>query len=191
MGSYYQNIVFPDVQREAAEHGGRLILSSLQEHGIVEREMSDDKWNPGFAPGPKWNDAVVGRDANWSFPSNHGMTVNSGPNVYFSNAIGIRCRCPVCKANQPEPYFDTEYLPGLDTWCMNNGSHPLICRVCHASSEMIRWTTWHPEFADDDPPFAVGYLGLTFWNWPELARERFDEFGATLVSRVIYQYRKL
>jgi hypothetical protein len=81
-------------------------------------------------------------------------------------------------------------LTGLDVWARNNGSHPLLCQGCNVSSEMTFWTTWHPEFVDD-PPFAVSYLGLTFWNWPELARPRFDGFGVKLGSRVVYQYRKL
>jgi hypothetical protein len=192
MGSYYQSIVFPDVPREAAEHGGREILNCLQELGIVESELSGDTLNSGYPPGPNWRDAVINREATSGFLTLriNGLTVDARPNVYFSNARGIRCRCPVCKADQSVQYFDTEYLPGLDVWARNNGSHPLLCQGCNVSSEMTFWTTWHPEFVDD-PPFAVSYLGLTFWNWPELARPRFDEFGVTLGSRVVYQYRKL
>ena len=42
MGDYYQNIIFPDVSLDSASNRGDLLLSGLQEAGIVERESDDN-----------------------------------------------------------------------------------------------------------------------------------------------------
>jgi hypothetical protein len=191
VGDRFDNIVFPDVSETAAEAGGSLILHSLHELGIVQRELGDSPLGGlGYAPGANWKDAVVnGEQDDFLSRRTNGMRVKTGPEVYFIPTDGVRGRCPVCNADQPEPFFDTKYLPGLELWMVDDGAHALDCQECLMSSKMKLWTTWHPAYKDQ--PFALGFLGITFWNWPELHKSRFDEFGVVLQSRVIYQYGKL
>ena len=195
MGDYYQNIIFPDVSLDSASNRGDLLLSGLQEAGIVERESDDNVLGGrGYAPGPNFNDALetCHRDGTRAMPSVCGMEFKCGISVWCAAVSGehVRCRCPQCFADQVAGYFEATYLPSLELWYANNGAHVLNCQACLTSSDVSRWTTWHSEIANI-VPFAVGFLGLTFWNWAKLERSRFEKFGESIGSRVIYQYGKL
>src|SRR5258708_12192627 len=54
------------------------------------------------------------------------------------------------------------FSDALGTW-YSGGSSLVQCPPCDRRIEFNDW--WRVG----GPPFAVGFLGLTFWNWPELS----------------------
>jgi len=76
------------------------------------------------------------------------------------------------------------FSDALDTW-YSGGSSLVQCPQC---DRMIEFNDWRRV---GGPPFAVGFLGLTFWNWPELSGQFVQQVEDRLGHRVVVTGGKL
>ncbi|MGW6895557.1 hypothetical protein [Streptomyces sp. NBC_01718] len=171
MGDHFQTIVDLDATEQDAAQLGAGLLDWLIADGIVSAERTDcvlDGDGYGNAPGPNYAKAVddPGPVELWS----NGLHVATGRTVFDSGQGDAgAATCPLCA---------TEIRLVDDTWCpvdsawapfagrlgawADGGEGAVECPSCRRPSGIDRWS-WEDNY------YACGLLGLTFWNWAELA----------------------
>jgi hypothetical protein len=94
--------------------------------------------------------------------------------------------CPRCEnmvvleeseTAQPTAYWD-RFSDALDSWCQG-GSGEVQCVHCDGVIGFNDWR-WIGRW-----PFAVGFLGFTFWNWPPLRDSFIAQVAKRLEHRVV------
>ncbi|MFT3900137.1 MAG: hypothetical protein QM728_07845 [Gordonia sp. (in: high G+C Gram-positive bacteria)] len=138
----------------------------LDEQIIVDEAESD--WRDVDRAGPGWR-ATTEPGVGGASPDGIGATV--GPHVHLpAENIGSSARCPVCGALVDSGAWVELASPVFTEWIEGSGVDRVPCPSCGAGHRTHGWL-W-----DDGEPWALGFLGLTFWNWPELS----DDFLARL-----------
>ena len=156
----FQVLADPDVKATDAPRVAAGLVSWLAERQIIQPELVPCVFDVdlGHPPGPRWADALADR-ADRRFGGG-GVEVHTQRTVFHGDGAGYdRVACPRCDA---EVNWD-DLMDTIGAW-YETGTALQRCGTCDHGAELndLRW----------ENPWAFGYLGLTFWNWPPLG-ERF------------------
>jgi hypothetical protein len=127
----------------------------------------------GYAPGARHADAVANPHLYSPSFGADGVDVRTGRTVFHGGQSGIdRISCPHCAtAASWDAVSDT-----IDVW-FDTGLGDHQCATCGGAAGLNDWR-W-------EPPWAFGYFGLQFWNWPELSPSFIAELSGRLGHRVV------
>ena len=114
------------------------------------------------------------------------VEVQAGRRVFHTMETPMRAGCPRCGAVLAlvnEETWGTEdewdaFWRAVESW---RGGGPGIVR-CPRCVEAVDFNDW--QWPNQDG-WAVGYLGLKFWNWPALSDQFVSTVAAHLGHRVI------
>jgi hypothetical protein len=185
MGDTCQRIAFPEVERDAAAAAADALRDNLVVRGIIARPVSDCVLGGhGHAPGPNRFDAVSNGDLEarrlLDSVSANGVEIVGGPRTVFYASSGLdRVRCPSCHT---ESEAQDEFMEYVGAWS-DGEDQQVVCPACAAPSALPEWRT--------DPPWAFGYLGLTFWNWPLLSNAFIESLESVVRSSAVVIRDKL
>jgi hypothetical protein len=187
VGDYFEIIADVETTEAEAPEQAASVVSWLTREGIISAEPADCVLGAesGYPPGPRYTAAVT-EPAEWLLRlQTNGVEVCTSRTV-FSAAQGEMgpVVCPHCGqtveledpatgqiAPQWEPFNDA-----LDAW-MRGGPGEVRCPQCGQMAGFNDWR-WIGE------PFAVGFLGFTFWNWPSLSESFIAQMASHLEHRV-------
>jgi len=181
MGDHFQIVVDLDATPQDAPRLARLLTEWLVAEGIVRAERTDCVLGQplGHPPGPDWHRAVAPADAD-DEPYD-GLAVHTGRTVFTGgqgDAEWVRCpRCATTVRLHTDEWdrIDAAWAPfgrAIDLWA-TTGTADVRCPACAAAVPIADWT-WGDDY------YALGHLGLEFWNWPEFT----DDFRARLAERL-------
>jgi hypothetical protein len=136
------------------------LASWLIKTGIISGDANADcvLSGTGYPPGPRYHDAVTtaGTDRFLSLRTN-GMALVTGRTVFYGDP-GADVSCPGCGT---QIRFAEVIVPAMEEWHTGTGSGCRPCPQCGMRHSLNEWR-WQP-------PWAFGYLGAEFWNWPPLS----------------------
>jgi predicted RNA-binding Zn-ribbon protein involved in translation (DUF1610 family) len=185
VSEWFQTIADVEATAEEAEGLAAAALAWLVESGIVVAEETDCTLDgPGHAPGPNYATAVTHPDPNFLTLHENGLSVVTGQTVFFSMGAD-EVTCPQCGQVTPLEHDDDAWQALADTigvwYDGGSGDHP--CPACGKAVGLNEWT-W-------SPPWGFGYLGLKFWNWPELSPQFLAEVSRRLGHRTVHPCGKM
>jgi hypothetical protein len=171
------------------------VVGWLAREGIIAVEPTDCVLGAesGYPPGPRYTAAVTESGECLLQLRTNGVEVCTSRTV-FAPARGEMgpVVCPHCRqtveledpatgqiAPQWEPFSDA-----LNAW-MGGGPGEVRCPQCGQVAGFNDWR-WIGEW-----PFAVGFLGFTFWNWPPLSESFIAQMASHLEHRVVVTRGKL
>lgn len=179
--------VIADVDATEAEAGAlaQTVIRWMVDEEIIVAETSNCILGaPGHAPGPRYVAATEVDEPPRLKPD--GVQVCVGRNVFHPSQGELGpVVCPRCGHTVVLEGPDggvTEYWKAfsgaLDAWYAG-GSSDVPCAYCGQLVSFNDWE-WVGEW-----PFAVGYLGFMFWNWPRLRATFITEVGQRLGHRLV------
>ncbi|MFI7678959.1 hypothetical protein [Actinophytocola sp. NPDC049390] len=180
MGEWFQTIADVDATPDEAAGLADEVVAWLVAEGIVLGGRTHcllGAEDLGYPPGPRC--ARAADDVDVPFPVGDGLDVRIGRTVFHGGQSGVdRVSCPHCGASAEwDEVSDT-----IGTWFESGvGGHS--CRACGRTAGLNDWG-W-------DPPWAFGYLGFTFWNWPPLGSGFVADVASRLGHRVVVVADKL
>ncbi|MFI2434418.1 hypothetical protein [Streptomyces sp. NPDC018693] len=180
MGSYYQTVVDLEASAQDAARLAEETVAWLVATGIV---LPEHTGNAGHLPGPNWQRAVT---EDWDWKPSGDMTVRTGRQAFHSGSdMPEAAVCPHCTALSPLDDDSWSHLCGaIDTWYATGEAY-LSCPACAVDVPL-------PDWAWDSAPFAFGYLGFEFRDWPDLSPEFVARLpGALRGHRTTYLWGKL
>jgi hypothetical protein len=147
----------------------------------------------GYPPGPGYDAAVTDVDELLAGLKVNGLEVTTTRSVFFPGQGEVGpVTCPQCGRNVElqDPAGDTMtahwklFSDAITDW-MTGEPSAVTCPLC-----------WHPTALNDwhwsvEWPVAVGFLGLTFWNWPPLGSSFIAQVQAHLGHRIVVIRGKL
>lgn len=108
-----------------------------------------------------------------------GVTVTTQRRVYYSLTGDQDIACPHCDV----PTTLEDHLgEAVDEW-YTTGRDLATCPSCRRDVGLNDWI-W-------SPPWAFGYLGVTFWGWEWFSDDFLGEVAAQLGHRIVRPYGKL
>ena len=197
MGDTYEALVDADATAEEATQLAVRVVEMLQRRGIIAGERTDcvlgGADGTGYPPGPHYEDAVephVHNDSCRGRPHldvrqlwTNGLAVDVGKRVFYSMTGETAVVCSACQTrSEMEPFPDALH-EAINEWYAGTGPGQFACPHCGARAPITVWT-W-------DPPWAFGYLGFTFWNWPPLSVTFIQDVSAVLGHRTVVVRGKL
>ncbi|MFF3322961.1 hypothetical protein [Streptomyces sp. NPDC002889] len=199
MGDRFRTIVDLDATAEDAEALAERALAWLVAEGIVLAEQTHCVFGqPVRPPGPHWARTAAPEDSDGN-PSD-GLAVTTGRTVFHGGQDQAEwADCPGCGGRtlfgpggeeQDDPWADDALShgdgdaadAGDEEWQLFSaavgawhatGEGYVECRHCAVDVPVTDWI-WQPGC------FALGHLGLEFWNWPEFRPEFVAELGRQL-----------
>lgn len=158
------------------------LISWLVEAGIISgaADAGCVLAGTGYPPGPRYHDAVTtaGGDRVLSLRTN-GVAVVTGRTVFHGDP-GADVSCPGC--GTPVRFAEV-IAPAIGEWHAGAGNGSRPCPQCGTRHALNEW--------DWQPPWAFGYLGVEFWNWPPLSRTFAQRVSSRLGHRCIVASGKL
>ncbi|MEX7473232.1 hypothetical protein AB4Z39_26390 [Mycobacterium adipatum] len=192
MGEYFQSIVDVEIGvHEAADAKSRL-TAWLVDREVIEAGLTDcvlGEPGGGHAPGANYAYAL-GCQRDYVDPPRlwaNGMAISVGRQVYWGGDLEAVI-CPRCaRREQMRPReqgrWDTVFNDAIDDW-VRGGAGLVECVGCGAQIGLNDW--------DWGYPWAFGALGVTVWNWDDLADDFVAEIGQVLGGhRLVYSANKL
>jgi hypothetical protein len=173
----FQTIVDLQATGDEAEALAALVLAWMVGEGIVEAASRDGWVGEGHAPGPRYTTAVVQPDSGLHKLWNNGLEVVTGRTVFHSVDVDA-IACPHCQMAVVRDWL----RPAIQEW-LAGAAGTRRCRGCGRVMGLNDWC-WRP-------PWAFGYLGLQFWNWPPLTKRFVAEVGHRLGHRTVLAAGKL
>lgn len=162
MSDHSQSIV--DIQAtetEAVSLAGN-VRQYLIERGTIEAVESDCTLGDPFGHPPGINAAEATDDSIEMLMQlrTNGVAITVGRRVYDTGENGVELTCAQCQTGF-EP--DGSYYDAVQAWFDGESDVIFQCPCC---KEVLKLTDWKGPFA-----FGLGWLGITFWNWPPLKAE--------------------
>lgn len=195
MGSSFEVIADVDATEAEAPALAASIVAWLVDEGIVVAQIDQcvGGSGTGHRPGPHYGNAVIDHDDLVQGLRINGLEVTTARSVFqpVQGALGPVV-CPRCEnmvvleesaTGRPTAYWD-RFSDALDSWCQG-GSGKVQCVHCGGVIGFNDWR-WIGRW-----PFAVGFLGFTFWNWPRLRDSFIAEIGERLDHRVVVTQGKI
>jgi hypothetical protein len=147
----------------------------------------------GYPPGPGYDAAVTDVDELLAGLKVNGLELTTTRSVFFPGQGEVGpVTCPQCGRNVElqDPADGTMtghwklFSDAITNW-MTGEPSAVTCPLC-----------WHPTALNDwhwsvEWPVAVGFLGLTFWNWPPLSSSFIAQVQAHLGHRIVVIRGKL
>lgn len=195
MAEWFQ--VVGDVEATEAEAPAlaESVVRWLADDGVIARQPTDcvAGADAGYPPGPNFRSVVIRPDDDFLRLWAHGVEVRTGRQVFHPGAGELGAvTCPRCDQtvhlSDPSTHAVTDQwrhlADGLNSW--HAGGPGLVrCPHCGLLVDFNDWL-WVPG-----PPFAVGFFGLAFWNWPDLSAEFVRRLGNHLGHRIVLTGGKL
>jgi hypothetical protein len=190
MGDMFQTICDTEASEDEAASLAARTVDWLVSAGIVQAERTNCVLGNDLAhpPGPRCFDAVAEPDL--ADPWTDGLEIVTGRTVFHSGQDPIdNASCPHCETrfrfyDEDWNYDESLWEPfghAIRTW-HESGLGTFSCPRCATPSGLNDWR-WEPQW-------AFGYLGFTFWNWPDLSPEFMAEFTRRLGHRTAYTWGK-
>ncbi len=175
MGDNYQTIADIDADAQSAGDLAKRLCEWMVSKQIIVSEQSDCILGKSLGHAPGDNCDIAADGARTWLPQVHtnGAQFIVGRTVFYA--------CPgdwdlVCSACNKRFKYNDEWSTAMGEWYQDKGPGWLACMHCHAKAPITEW--------QHDPPWAFGYLGVEFWNWPHLRPEFIDEVSKFLGHRV-------
>lgn len=189
VGDYFQWIVDVEVSETDAAQTAENLKGWLVGQGVIVAEqtfcaISD----PGHRPGPNFTYALEATESDADPARMDGVEIHVGRTVFFPGQGEVGpAECPQCGREfggfnmETFEYGDDPQLRTLvsasEEWA-EGGSADVACRVCGQSSHLNDWRWGFGAL-------TLGCVGLTFWNWPELADDFARRMSEYLGHRVV------
>lgn len=192
MGGYYETVADVEATEAGAPNLAETIVWWLADEGIILEKRSPcvASSDAGYPPGPRAVAALSAPDNN-GIPrlGYNGLDVQVGRRVFhplggvYGPVICPRCTEAVVLQDltAPPPAMTAQwelFSDALNSW-YHGGSAEVQCPHCAATVEFNDWH-WIGQW-----PFAVGFLGFTFWNWPPLSAQFIAGLASRLGHRVV------
>jgi uncharacterized Zn-finger protein len=185
MGDWFQTIVDVEAGAEDADRLAARVRDWLISAGIVLAERTDCVLGaevghpPGLAVGQALEDPSS--DDGWQRLWTNGLDVTVGRRVFDAGQGEPEAvTCPHCTTeirlvDDRWQLIDEAWAPFREVFTeWSEGRDGVIaCPSCGRPVEPSAW-----QWAGDC--FALGHLGFTFWNWPELKQDFVAEVGRQL-----------
>jgi hypothetical protein len=195
VGEYFQIIADVEATEIEAAVLAETVVRWLVADGVIMPDTGDCVLGAefGYPPGPCYTAATTGPSAHLRGLVTNGVAVSTGRQVFHPGQADLGpVICPRCDRTVVLEDPVTGELTGrwepfseaLNTWYAG-GSSKVRCPYCHAAVDFNDWR-W-----DNEWPFAVGFLGFVFWNWPELNDRFIDQVAERLGHRLIVTGGKL
>jgi uncharacterized Zn-finger protein len=195
VGDHFEIIADVEATEAAAPALAASVVSWLTRKGIITHELAAGRVLGacrGYPPGLRYTAAVTEPDEHMLRLQANGVEVSSGRAV-FSPAQGAvgSVVCPLCgqtvdlndpATGQVRPDWQL-FSDAFGAW-MEGGPGELRCPQCSRVARLNDWS-WTYE------PFVVGFLGVTFWNWPPLSESFIAQLAGHLEHRVAIVRGKL
>lgn len=172
MGDTFQIIADIEVAENAATALAGSVVNWLRDAEIIagQRPGCVLGADVGYPPGPGYHAAVTDVDELLAGLKVNGLELTTTRSVFFPGQGEVGpVTCPQCgrDVELQDPAGDTMtahwklFSDAITNW-MTGEPSAVTCPLC-----------WHPTALNDwhwsvEWPVAVGFLGLTFWNWPPL-----------------------
>jgi hypothetical protein len=194
VGDYFEIIADVEATETEAPELAASVVAWLAREGIIAAEPADCVLGAesGYPPGPRYTVAVT-EPADW-LPRLHinGIEVCASRTVFLAGqGKPGPVVCPHCRqrveledpaTGQSTPQWES-FSDALTAW-MEDGPGEVRCRQCGQMAGFNDWR-WIGE------PFAIGFLGFTFWNWPPLSESFIVQMASHLEHRVVVIRGKL
>lgn len=196
MGDWFQVIADVEATEDEAPGLAAATVAWLVGGGIIGAEPADCVLGAdcGYPPGPRYASALTQPDEflqrlRW----NNGVEICAHRRVFAPGQAPLGpVICPLCGdtveleepvTGQLTPCWE-RFSDALTAW-HEGGSAEVVCPSC---GQAAGFNDWH---WDTGWPFAVAFLGFTFWNWPELSEPFIAEVARHLGHRVVITGGKL
>jgi hypothetical protein len=102
-----------------------------------------------------------------------GSRSSSDETVFDGGENAIELSCPRCGATFAP---GSEWPEAVSAWAEGDNEAGYACLSCAFEQPVRKWTgPW---------PWAVGQLGLEFWNWPPLKPKFIDRLSSLVPGRL-------
>jgi len=195
VGDYFQVIADVEATEAEAPALAEAIVRWLAGTGVIMNDAADCVLgaDAGYPPGPNFRAVTARRNEDFLTLRTNGVEVTAHRRVFHPGHSELgTVACPRCDQmvllSDPTTGAVTDqwgpFSDALGTW-YSGGSSLVQCPQC---DRMIEFNDW---WRVGGPPFAVGFLGLTFWNWPELSGQFVQQVEDRLGHRVVVTGGKL
>jgi hypothetical protein len=200
MGDPFEALVDVDATPDDAPRLASAMIGWLTAEGIIDATPIDESKGWGtvdYRRGPNYQQTIADPHdpyaATFSQLKLGRLEVTTGRTIYYpyEGAPGPAV-CPMCGysivltdpatgrlTGDWEPFSDA-----LGDW-QDGGSGTVVCPNNGSSIAINDWQ-WQGDW-----PVAVGHLGFTFWNWPQLHPDFVSQFNDRLGHRVVLTCGKL
>jgi hypothetical protein len=188
VSSSIQTVADLDARDDQAAALARRLTAWLAERGILDTSPTNCLLDSGlgYAPGPRAWDLVTDWDRpQGGGPWGNGVKVVTGRTV-FETDVPLSAGCPGCAESvvltDQETWGITPAWDAFDravgAW-LEGGSSTVPCPRCQRPVSFNDWR-W-----PDGGGWALGFLGLEFWDWPGLSRGFLREVSQFLGHRLL------
>jgi hypothetical protein len=194
VGDTFQIIADVDASESEAPALAASVVAWLHEAGIIAGEQADCVLGAaaGYPPGPDYAAAVTDPDELLPGLKVNGVEVTAARSAFLPahGELGP-VACPRCgaevalqdPAGAPTAHWE-RFSAALGNWMAGQPTE-VTCPYCLLHAGLNDW------YWGDDWPVAVGFLGVTFWNWPPLSRSFIARVQDHLGHRVVVTRGKL
>lgn len=176
MGDSYQSIVDLEATPDVAEGLAARVIDFLVTREVILPSPSENcvlGGPPGHPPGPKAPYVQTEHGEQVFSTYTNGVQTIAERHVYYS--VGSDAICPACKADFGVDW-PAEIRARLNKWWKDGGGTYVMCPKCAVNSPFECWL---------QPPWALGHLGFTFWNWWSLKEDFVATIAELLQHRVV------
>jgi hypothetical protein len=177
MSDYYQTAVDLDADSQTAAATVAQLREWMISNEIIVPGESDCVLGRGLghAPGKNYTLAVERPDLHLNELRTNGVAFVAERTVFHAmmgDELTLKCSC--CGKKFPQ---NRAWSIAVDEWYKGSGPGTLSCEHCGAKASITEW--------QHDPPWAFGYVGVEFWNWPPLR----SDFLKSLSEAVMHRFR--
>jgi hypothetical protein len=194
MGDHFQVIADVDASEAEAQELAEVLVKWLVADGVITNEATDCVLGAdhGYPPGPNFQTVVNEPSKGLLSLRTNGVEISAYGQVFHPGQAELgavdcpRCTQTVLLSDAASGDVSDQwelFAEALNSWCAG-GSDQVRCPHC---DQLVGFNDWRWT----GPRFAVGFLGLTFWNWPELSDWFVEQVGRHLGHRVIRTGGKL
>jgi hypothetical protein len=183
MGDHYQTAADLDADVRTAEATVARLREWMVSQQIIVAHASDCVLGKHLGPAPGKNYTLAAREPSPFLFELHtnGVAFIAKRTVFYSCGIGdITLVCSACGKR-----FESNdaWSGAINEWFIESGKGILSCEHCGAVAPITEW--------QHDPPWAFGYVGVEFWNWPPLREDFLTALGEVVGHHFRLVYGKL
>lgn len=195
VGDSFQIIADVEAVEAEAPALAASVIGWLAGTGIIAGDPADFVLGPGrgYPPGPHYATTATRPDGVLPRLRTNTVKVCTVKTVFYPAQAEVGpVACPRCGHStllrDPATEEMTEHWEAfhyaLDKW-WTDWTGSVICPHCGRASDINEWH-WTRNW-----PIAVGFFGLTFWNWPALSQPFITQVAAHLGHRVVVTRGKI
>jgi hypothetical protein len=195
VGDYFQVIADVDATEAEAPVLAESIVRWLAGKGVILNTATDCVLGAvyGYPPGPRFGAITAHPSTSFLSLRTNGVEVSAGRQVFLNGQGELGAVvCPRCEQtiqlSDPATGQSTgeseRFTDALRAW--DEGGPALVS--CPRCARIVGFNDWRWV---RERPFAVGFFGVTFWNWPELSARFIEQVADHLGHRVVVTGGKL